>query len=283
MIKKREAEKKTAVKQNLVVNGEEDDCVEIPVDSIKEACAEEVVGQKTAMESCVSVSDENYAVENRYDLCEPSVSMAPTSDTRMVNNVGDNVNCNENISEALCDMNYGSDTDEAVSPVLCRNTVGNCSRVESDKYSKREPTQNLTPDMLEKSSSRSGTQKCSSPVKQSKEVEAGDNSDLCNNQNTSLLAEHTQGNRCHCNPFTFGTRLPSMKAHCAVWMELLQHMYMVLQCYFCFYLMRYAQYFLVFSSIRRVSRKSHSKAAAIFLLILSVVYSCLLFSLVHKS
>jgi hypothetical protein len=192
-IKKREAENKTAIERNLVVNDEEDDCVVIPVDSVKEACAQKEVGQKTTVESCLTVSDKNDAVENGYGLCEPSVSMSPTNETRRVSNVGDDVNYNENISETTFDMNYESDTDEAMSPVLGRNTVTNCSRVESEKYSKGEPTQNLTPDMFEKSLSRSSTQKCSSPVQQSKEIERDQNSDAFNNQNFSLLAEHTQG------------------------------------------------------------------------------------------
>ncbi|XP_021927433.1 postreplication repair E3 ubiquitin-protein ligase rad18-like isoform X2 [Zootermopsis nevadensis] len=192
-IKKREAEKKTAVEQNLVVNDGKDARIGIAVDVNKETCAQKEVDQKTPMESCGTVTEAGHAmVVNGIGLCEPSVSMSPTDDTANISNVGGNVNCNENIIETAFHMNYETDTEEAVSPVLGRNIATVCAGDESENYSKGESTQNLSLDMFEKSFSRSGVQKCGSPVQKSKEIEREENSDSCNNQNFSLLAEHTQ-------------------------------------------------------------------------------------------
>jgi len=196
-IRKREAEKKTAVKCNLSTS-DEDDPVGIPEDCIKETRVQKVTGQKTIIKGCVVVSDEEQDVtENGYGLHEPSVSTSSMYDTKMISNVGENMNCNEVLSETTSDTDYEGDMDEAMSPVLGRNTVTNSSRRESEIHYEAKLTENLTPDMFEKSLSVSSSQKCSSSVKHSEEVEQNESGDEDSNQSFSLLTEYTQGNKCH--------------------------------------------------------------------------------------
>jgi hypothetical protein len=192
-IKKWEAEKKTAIKQNLVINDEEDDSVRVPVDSVQNACVQKAVIQKTAMEDCVIGTEEGDAMESGYELCDPSVTMSAMNQTTAVSNVEDNVNYDENIKERTCDMSYEGDADEALSPVLGRNTGTSSTRVKKEKRSEGEPTQISKPDVSERSLSRSSAQKCISLIPQSKEVETGESSDAMGNQTLSLLAEETQG------------------------------------------------------------------------------------------
>jgi hypothetical protein len=187
-IKKREAEKKTAIKQNLVVNDEEDDSVRVPIDSVQNACV-----QKAAMEDCVIGTEEGDAMQSGYELRDPSVTMSAMNQTTAISNVEDNVNYDENIKERTCDMSYEGDTDEALSPVLVRNTGTSSTRVKKEKRSEGEPTQNSKPDVSERSLFRSSAQKCISLIPQSKEVETGESSDAMGNQTLSLLAEDTQG------------------------------------------------------------------------------------------
>lgn len=197
-IREREAEKKTSVKQNLVI----DDVENESEDTVKESHVQNVVGQRVIVKHC---SDED-AMESEYNLNDPSGSMSPKNVTSTISNLGDKMNHNENISETTFDVNYEGDTDDTTSPVLGRHTVTDCSRKENEKTCyEREPSQNLTPDMFEKSLSMPCSKKCSSSVKQSQEVERDDDRDAGSSQSFSLLAEQIQGNKCQCNTFSVGT------------------------------------------------------------------------------
>jgi hypothetical protein len=183
-IREREAEKKFSVKQNLVISDEENDFK----DSTKDAHVQNVVRQRTIMKNRIIISDDDDddAMEKEYDLNDPSGSRSPK---------------NETASETTFDVNYEGDTDDTVSPVLGGHTANDCSRKEHEKCYEREPPQNLTPDMFEKSLSISSSKKCSSSVPQMREVDRDEDSDAGSSQSFSLLAEQTQGNKFQCNPF----------------------------------------------------------------------------------
>ncbi|XP_023722803.1 E3 ubiquitin-protein ligase RAD18 isoform X2 [Cryptotermes secundus] len=187
-IREREAEKKTSVKQNFVINDVENDFE----DTVKEAGVQNVVGLRVIMKNC-SAEEDSDAIKNEYDLNDHSSSMSSKNVTSMISNLGDKVNHNDNISETTFDVNYEGDTDDTLSPVLGRHTVTDCSRKEIEKTRyEREPSQNLTPDMFEKSLSMPCSKKYSSSVKQSQEVERDDERDAGSSQSFSLLAEQIQ-------------------------------------------------------------------------------------------
>lgn len=177
-------------------------------DTVKEAHVQNVVAQRVIMKNCIIISDEedDDAMENECNLNDAPDSMSPKNETSMISNLCDKMNHNENISETTFDVNHEGDTDDTLSPVLGRHTVTDCSRKENEKTCyEREPSQNLTPDMFEKSLSMSCSKKCSSSVKQSREVERDEDSDAGSSQSFSLLAEQIQGNKCQCNTFSVGT------------------------------------------------------------------------------
>lgn len=209
-IREREAENKTSVKQNLVINDVENDFE----DTVKEAHVQNVVGERVIMKNCITISEEeDDAMDNEYNLNDPSGSMPAKNETSIISDLGDKMNHNENISETTFDVNYEGDTGDTMSPVLGRHTVTDYSSKENEKTCYvREPSQNLTPDMFEKSLSMSCSKKCSSSEKQSREVERDEDSDAGSSQSFSLLAEQIQGNKCQCNTFSVGTR-HALKAH----------------------------------------------------------------------
>jgi hypothetical protein len=192
-IREREAENKTSVKQNLVISNEENESE----DTAKEALVRSVAGPRVIRKTHIIVSDDDDdgdgAKENEYGLNDPSSTMSPRNDTNISNDGGDM----NHISET-CDANYEGDTDDTLSPVLGKHTIIDCSIKGNKKYYEKEPPQNLTPDMFEKSLSLPCSKMCSYSLQQPREAEKDEDSDASSSQSFSLLPEQVKGNRCQC-------------------------------------------------------------------------------------
>jgi hypothetical protein len=180
----REAGKKTVVKRKLILSDEGSDSE----DKNTEAQVQKVSGQKYSMEIHINTIDE-----------EDTVGKGCRSMSPIIEDVSDD----DNASDETIDMNYEADTDEAPSPVLGRNIVSNCARIETEKCNEGELSDSLTPDMSVKSTSRSSTKKCISAAQQSKDVETEENSETGSKQTISILSQRTQANvrRTHCTFF----------------------------------------------------------------------------------
>jgi len=187
----REAGKKTVVKRKLILSDEKNDSEE----NNTEAQAQKVSGQKCTTANRINSVDEEDAVQ------EGCGSMLP-----IIEDVSDD----DKASDETTDMNYEADTDEATSPVLGRNFVTNCSRMENEKCYEGELSDSLTPDMSVKSMPRSSTKKCISAAQQSQDVGTDENSETGNEQTISILSQHTQANvrRTHCALLTLSGYFP---------------------------------------------------------------------------
>jgi hypothetical protein len=177
----RETGKKTVVKRKLILSDEENDSEE----NNTEARVQKVSGSKCTMENRINTIDE----EEKEDTIEKGCgSVSPI------------IKDDDNASDETIDMNYEADTDEPTSPVLGRNIVVNCSRMEIEKHYEGELSDSLTPDMSVKSTSGSSTKKRFSPAQRSQDVEADENSETGRKQTISILSQHTQANvrRTHC-------------------------------------------------------------------------------------
>jgi hypothetical protein len=169
----RDTGKKTVVKRKLILSDEED----VSEDKNEEARVQQVSGQKFTMENRINTVGEEDTVEKGCSLYETCGSMLP-----IIEHVSD-----DKASDETIDMNYEADIDESPSPVLGRNIVTDCSRMETE-----------TPDMSVKRMSRSRTKNCVSAAQQSKTVEMDQNSDKGSKQTINVLSQHTQAN---VNPF----------------------------------------------------------------------------------
>lgn len=153
----REAGKKTVVKRKLILSDEGSDS-----EDNTEAQVQNVSGQKCTTENRLNTIDEEDTVE------EGCGSMSP-----IIEDVSDD----DKASDETMDMNYEPDTDEAPSPVLGRNIVTNCAKMETEKHYEGELYDCLTLDVSVKSTSRSSTKKCVSAAQQSEDVETDENSE----------------------------------------------------------------------------------------------------------
>jgi hypothetical protein len=153
----REARKKTVVKRKLILSDEGSDSE----DENTDAQLQKVSGLKCTTENRINTIDEEDAVQKGCSSLSPII---------------EDVSDDDKASDKT-DMNYEADTDEAPSPVLGRNIVTNCSRMETEKRYEGELSDSLTPDMSVKSMSRSNTKKCVSAAQQSKDVETDENSE----------------------------------------------------------------------------------------------------------
>jgi hypothetical protein len=187
----REAGKKTLVKRKLILSDEENDSEE----NNTEARVQKVSGQKCTTENHINSIDDEDAAEKECGTMSPII---------------EDVSDDDKASDKTSDMNYGADTDEATSPVLGRNIVANCSRMENEKRYKGELSDSLTSDMSVKSMPRSSTKKCISAAQQSQDVETDKNSETGNEQIISILSQHTQANvrRTHCALLTLSGYFP---------------------------------------------------------------------------
>lgn len=179
-IRNRESEKSTLVKQKLDLSEEKSDSE----DRNKEAQVQNVYGQKCTVRTHIINSDEEEeeeeaVVDKGCGVYEPCGNMSP---------VIENVSDNENISDETFDMNYEADRDEALSPVLGRSMVTNCSRKETETSYDAELTVSLTIDMFGKSMLRSSNDKCNSAAQRD------ENSDTGSSHSISSLSQHAQGN-----------------------------------------------------------------------------------------
>jgi hypothetical protein len=189
----REAGKKTVVKRKLILSDEGSDS-----EDNTEAQVQKVSGQKCTMGNRLNTMDEEDTVE------EGCVSMSP-----IIEDVSDD----DKASDETIDMNHEADTDEALSPVLGRNIVTNCARMDTEKHYEGELYDCLTPDMSMKSTSRSSTKNCVSAAQQSRDVETDENSETGSKQTISILSQHTQANvrRTHCALLTLSGYFPYVR------------------------------------------------------------------------
>ena len=202
-MRKREAGKKTVVKRKLILSDEEYDSE----DKNKAVQVHEVSGQERTMENPINTIEEEDTVEKGSGLCEPCGSMSP---------IIEDVSGDDETSDEMLDMNYESDKDEARSPVLGRNIVTNCSRMETEKRYEGELCDSLTPDISVKIVSRSSTKKCIAAAQQSKDVDTDDDSETGSKQTISILSQHTRANvgRTHC---TVHSWVPYWYSFCCSW------------------------------------------------------------------
>jgi hypothetical protein len=199
----RKAGTKTVVKRKLILSDEENDSEE----NNTEARIQKVSGQKCTMENRINTVEQEDAIKKGCG------SMSP-----IIVDVSDDDNANDDTN----DTNYEADTDEATSPVLGRNIVTNCSRMETEKRYEGELSDSLTPDMSvksmsgsstdlsAKSTSGSGTMKRISAAQRSHDVEADENSETGRKQTISVLLQHTQANVriTHCALLTLSQYSP---------------------------------------------------------------------------
>jgi hypothetical protein len=176
----RDPGKKTVVKRKLILSDEED----VSEDDNEEARVQQVSEQKFTMENRINTVGEEDTVEKRCGLYETCGSMSP-----IIEHVSDD----DKASDETINMNYEADTDESPSPVLGRNMVTDCSRMETERYYEGELS-----DMSVKRMSRSRTKNCVSAAQQSKTVEMDQNSEKGSKQTINVLSQHTQAN---VNPF----------------------------------------------------------------------------------
>jgi len=186
----REARKKTVVKRKLILSDEGSDSE----DENTDAQLQKVSGLKCTTENRINTIDEEDAVQKGCSSLSPII---------------EDVSDDDKASDKT-DMNYEADTDEAPSPVLGRNIVTNCSRMETEKRYEGELSDSLTPDMSVKSMSRSNTKKCVSAAQQSKDVETDENSETGSKRTISIHSQHMHANvrRTHCALLTLSGYFP---------------------------------------------------------------------------
>ena len=189
-IRDRDAGKKTAAKRKLVLSDEGSDSK----DTNAEAQLQKVSGPKCTMENRINTIDED-AIEKGCGSLSP---------------ITEDVSDDDKDSDETIDMSYEPDTDETPSPVLGRNMVAVCSRMETEKRYEGELSDGLTPDVSVKGASRSSTKKCVSAAQQSKDVETDENSETGNKQTISIHSQHTQANvrRIHYALLTLSGYIP---------------------------------------------------------------------------
>lgn len=187
----REAGKKTVVKRKLILSDEGCDSE----GKNTEAQVQKVSGQKCTMESRINTLDEEDTVDEGCGSTSPII---------------EDVSDDDMASDETIDMNYEADKDEVPSPVLGRNIVTNCARVETEKRYEGKVCDSLTPDMCVKTTSRSSTKKCVSAAQRSNDVETDENSETGSKQTISILSHHTQANvrRTHCALLTLSGYFP---------------------------------------------------------------------------
>ena len=187
----REAGRKTVVKRKLILSDEGSDSE----DKNTEAQVLNVSGQKCTVENRIDTTDEEDTVQKGCGSMSPII---------------EDVSDDDKASDETIDMNYEADTDESPSPVLGRNIVTVCARMETEWRYEGELSDSLTPDMSVKSTSRLSTEKCVPAAQQSKDVETNENSETGSQQTIRFLSHHTQANvrRTHCALLTLSGYFP---------------------------------------------------------------------------
>ena len=187
----REAGRKTVVKRKLILSDEGSDSE----DKNTEAQVLNVSGQKCTMENRIDTTDEEDTVQKGCGSMSPII---------------EDVSDDDKASDETIDMNYEADTDESPSPVLGRNIVTLCARMETEWHYEGELSDSLTPDMSVKSTSRLSTEKCVPAAQQSKDVETNENSETGSQQTIRFLSHYTQANvrRTHCALLTLSGYFP---------------------------------------------------------------------------